>query len=194
MIASLKGRLEALSADHAVISVGGVGFQVFMPVSTLLTIGNLGDEVRVHTHMHVREDAILLYGFTAEEDLKLFEMLLGVSGFGPKLALAMLSAMNVEQLVSAIAAGSEELLTSVPGIGKKLAGRLILELKDKVKTGWMGARVVPVGEGDGEVVAALLGLGYSASEASRAVASLPHDKKLILEDKIKLALAYFSGR
>ena len=194
MIASLKGRLEALSADHAVINVGGVGFQVFMPVSTLLTLGNIGDDVRVHIHTHVREDAILLFGFTAEEDLKLFEMLLGVSGFGPKLALAMLSSMSVEQLVSAIAAGSEELLTSVPGIGKKLAGRLILELKDKVKTGWAGAKVVPIGEGDSEVVAALLGLGYSAAETSRAVASLPHEKRLTLEEKVKLALAYFGGR
>jgi Holliday junction DNA helicase RuvA len=106
----------------------------------------------------------------------------------------MLSAMSVEQLVSAIAGGSEELLTSVPGIGKKLAGRLILELKDKINTGWAGARVVPVGEGDGEVVGALLGLGYSASEASRAVASLPRDKKLTLEEKVKQALGYFGGK
>jgi Holliday junction DNA helicase RuvA len=194
MIASLKGTIEALNADSAVINVGGVGFQVFMPVSTLLTLGGPGEEVRVHTYTHVREDAILLYGFAAEEDLKLFQMLINVSGVGPKLALAMLSAMSVEQLVSAIAGGSEELLTSVPGVGKKLAARLLLELKDKMNTGWMGARVVPVGEGDGEVVAALLGLGYSASEASRAVASLPRDRKLTLEDKVKYALGYFSGK
>jgi holliday junction DNA helicase RuvA len=194
MIASLKGTLEALSADYAVINVGGVGFQVYMPVSTLLTLGGLGEEVRVYTHMHVREDAILLFGFASEDDLKLFQMLINVSGFGPKLALGMLSALSVEQLVSAIAGGSEELLTSVPGIGKKLAGRLILELKDKMKTGWAGARVVPVGEGDGDVVSALLGLGYSASEASRAVASLPRDKKLTLEDKVKAALGYFGGK
>jgi len=194
MIASLKGTLEALNADSAVINVGGVGFRVFMPVSTLLTLGGMGEEVRVHTHTHVREDAILLYGFATEEDLKLFQMLINVSGFGPKLALSMLSAMSVEQLVSAIAGGSEELLTSVPGIGKKLAGRLILELKDKINTGWASAKVVPVGEGDGEVVGALLGLGYSASEASRAVASLPRDKKLTLEEKVKQALGYFGGK
>ena len=194
MIASLRGTLEALNPDSAVISVGGVGFQVFMPVSTLLTLGGLGEEVRVHTHTHVREDAILLYGFASEEDLKLFDMLLNVSGVGPKVALSMLSALSVEQIVSAIAGGSEELLTSVPGIGKKLAGRLILELKDKIKTGWTGAKVVPVGEGDGEVVSALLGLGYSASEASRAVASLPSDKKLSLEEKVKQALGYFGGK
>jgi len=194
MIASLRGTLETLNPESAVINVGGVGFQVFMPVSTLLTLGGLGEEVRIHTHMHVREDAILLYGFASEEELKLFEMLLNVSGFGPKVALSMLSALSVEQIVSAIAGGSEELLTSVPGIGKKLAGRLILELKDKMKTGWAGAKVVPVGEGDGEVVSALLGLGYSASEASRAVASLQRDKKLTLEEKVKMALGYFGGK
>ncbi len=194
MIASLKGTIETLNVDSAVINVGGVGFQVFMPVSTLLTLGGLGEEVRIHTYTHVRDDAILLYGFSAEEDLKLFQMLINVSGVGPRLALAMLSAMSVEQLVSAIAGGSEELLTSVQGVGKKLAARLVLELKDKMNTGWMGAKVVPVGEGDGEVVAALLGLGYSASEASRAVASLPHDRKLTLEDKVKCALGYFSGK
>ena len=194
MIASLRGTLEVLNPDSAVINVGGVGFRVFMPISTLLTLGGLGEEVRVQTHTHVREDAILLYGFASEEDLKLFEMLINVSGFGPKVALGMLSALSVEQLVSAIAGGSEELLTSVPGIGKKLAGRLILELKDKISTSWTGSKVIPVGEGDGEVVSALLSLGYSASEASRAVASLPHDKKLTLEDKVKYALGYFGGK
>jgi Holliday junction DNA helicase RuvA len=194
MIAGLKGTLEVLASDYIVINVSGVGFQVFMPVSTILTIGGLGGEVRVYTHMHVREDAILLYGFSAEEDLKLFKILIDVTGVGPKLALAMFSAMSTEQLVSAIVGGSEELLTSIPGIGKKLAGRFILELKDKLRTSWAGAKIVPVGEDDEEVLAALLGLGYSAAEASRAVAALPRDKKLLLEDKVKQALAYFGGK
>jgi len=194
MIASLKGILEALNTDSAIINVSGVGFQVFMPNSTLVTLGGTGEVVKVFTHTHVREDAILLFGFSSEEELKLFQMLINVSGFGPKIALAMLSSMSVEQLVSAIAGGSEELLTSVPGIGKKLAGRLILELKDKIGTGWARVRITPVGEGDGEVIGALLSLGYSASEASRAVAGLPRDKELSLEDKIKLALGYFGGK
>lgn len=191
MIASLKGILESITTDSAVVGVGGIGFQVFAPTSTLSALGGVGGEVRLFTHMHVREDAILLFGFAAEEDLRLFQMLLGVSGFGPKLALAMLSAMSAGELVSAIASSSEELLTSVPGIGKKLAGRLILELKDKVATGWVGTHVMPTGEGDGEVLSALLSLGYTASEASRAVASLPRDQKLSLEDKVKMALGYF---
>jgi Holliday junction DNA helicase RuvA len=191
MIASIKGILEAVNKDSAVINVGGIGFQVFSPTSTLSILGMPGTEVRVFTHTHVREDAILLFGFNTPEELKLFQMLINISGFGPKLALAMLSSMDVNQLVSAIAGGSEELLTSVPGVGKKLAGRLILELKDKITSGWGGMTVTPTADGDGDVVSALLSLGYSANEASRAVAGLPRDKKLSLEEKIKMALGWF---
>jgi Holliday junction DNA helicase RuvA len=191
MIASLKGILETVSKDYVVINVGGIGFQVFAPTSTLSTLGMPGTEARVFTHTHVREDAILLFGFNTPEELKLFQMLINISGFGPKLALSMLSSMDVNQLVSAIAGSSEELLTSVPGVGKKLAGRLILELKDKITSGWGGMTVTPTAEGDGDVVSALLSLGYSANEASRAVAGLPRDKKLSLEEKIKMALGWF---
>ncbi len=191
MIASLRGTVEAISNDYAIINIGGVGLQVFMPASTLSTLGGVGQQARLFTQMVVREDAILLFGFGAEEELKLFQLIQGVSGFGPKLALTLLSAMSAEDLVSAIAGGSIELLTSVPGIGKKLAGRLILELKDKINAGAASVRVVPADEGDGDVIGALLSLGYSATEASRAVASLPRDAKLSVDDKIKLALGYF---
>jgi holliday junction DNA helicase RuvA len=191
MISSLRGTIEATSTDSAVINVGGVGFQVFMPTSTLSVIGSTGSQVRLFTHLHVREDALLLFGFADEQDLRLFQMIINVSGFGPKIALAMLSSMGAEELVSAIASGSEELLTSVPGIGKKLAGRLILELKDKITAGGAAMRFAPIGEGDGDVIGALLSLGYSASEAARAVAGLPKDKKLSLEEKIRTALGFF---
>jgi len=191
VIASLRGTVEAISTDHAVINVGGVGFFVFMPTSTLSSLGGLGQQVHLFTQMVVREDAISLYGFAMEEDLKLFQLLMGVSGFGPKLALALLSAMSAEELASAIAGGSMELLTTVPGIGKKLAGRLILELKDKISTGAATTHLISIGEGDGDVIGALLSLGYSAIEASRAVASLPRDAKQGVEEKIKLALGYF---
>jgi Holliday junction DNA helicase RuvA len=190
MIASVRGIIEAVTADYAVINVGGLGLQVFMPASTLTVLG-VGQPARVFTQMVVREDAILLFGFASGEELKLFQLLQGVSGFGPKLALTLLSAMSPEELASAIAGGSMELLTSVSGIGKKLAGRLILELKDKITAGAAFVRVVPMGDGDGDVIGALLSLGYSATEASRAVASLPRDAALAVEDKIKLALGYF---
>ena len=194
MIASLKGIIEQVSPDSAVINVGGVGFQIFAPTSTLSALGAPGSETRVFTHTHVREDAILLYGFAAQDELKLFQMLINVSGLGPKAALSLLSSLSVEQVVSAIAGGSEALLTSAPGVGKKLAGRLILELKDKIAGSWVGTQIVAMGEGDEDVVSALLSLGYTVSEASRAVASLPRNNKLTLEDKIKMALGWFNSR
>jgi len=194
MIASLNGKLEALGSDWAVINVGGIGFQVHMPTSTLSTLGTIGEEVRLHTHLHIREDNATLYGFASAEELQLFQTLIGVSGIGPKLALSILSAMAVDKLTMAIATGSTHLLTEVPGIGKKTAERLILELKDKIGARWVitpGARLV---QENTEVVAALTSLGYSVAEASRAVASLPSSSDLSLEEKLKLALQYFGGR
>jgi Holliday junction DNA helicase RuvA len=194
MIASLNGKLEALGSDWAVINVGGIGFQVHMPTSTLSTLGTIGEEVRLHTHLHVREDNATLYGFASAEELQLFQTLIGVSGIGPKLALSILSAMAVDKLTMAIATSNTHLLTEVPGIGKKTAERLILELKDKIGACWVitpGARLATENT---EVVAALTSLGYSVAEASRAVASLPSSSDLSLEEKIKLALQYFGGK
>ena len=194
MIASLTGKIEALGADYAVVNVGGVGFQVFMPASTLNVIGSIGHEVRLHSHLYVREDNLTLYGFATTEELDLFQLLLGVSGLGPRLALATLSAMSVENLCMAIAAGSSELLISVPGIGRKMAHRLILELKDKVTAGLVTAAELPA-EGSAEVIAALTALGYSAGEAARAVTSLPTETAdLPLEERVKQALGYFGGK
>ena len=194
MIASLNGKLESLSSDGAVINVGGIGFQVYMPTSTLSTLGTIGEEVKLHTYLHLREDNVALYGFASTEELGLFQNLISVSGFGPKLALAMLSAMNIERLTMAIATSSADLLTEVPGIGKKMANRLILELKEKIGAGWITTPAVQLAEENAEVVAALTSLGYSVSEATRAVASLPPDSKLSLEDKVKQALAYFTTK
>ncbi len=194
MIASLHGKLESLGSDWAIINVGGVGFQVYMPTSTLSTLGTIGEEVKLHTHFHLREDNATLYGFGSAEELGLFQTLISVSGLGPKLALAMLSAMSVERLAMAIATGSADMLTIVPGIGKKMASRLILELKEKIGAAWIGAPAAELAQENTEVLAALTSLGYSVSEASRAVASLPPDAELTLEEKIKLALQYFGGK
>ena len=193
MIASIKGIVETVSTDHAVISVGGMGFQVFMPTSTLSTLGSPGAPAHILTQMVVREDAIMLFGFGTAEELRLFQLLQGVAGFGPKLTMAMLSALSAGELASAIAEGNIELLTSIPGVGKKLAGRLILELKDKVVT-WAAKSGASPSEDNSDAVAALMSLGYSAAEASRAMASVPHGAKLSIEDKIKLALGYFEKR
>jgi len=194
MIAGLKGTLQALGSDWAIVNVGGIGFQVYIPTPTLSTLGKMGEEVELHTHLHLREDNATLYGFATAEELGLFQTLIGVSGLGPKLALAMLSALSVEKLAMAIATGSANLLAEIPGIGKKTAHRLILELKDKIGAGWLAAPAAELAEENTDVLAALTSLGYSVREATRAVATLPPDQKLTLEEKIKLALGYFGGK
>ena len=194
MIASLQGKVEALSSDGAVINVGGIGFQVYMPTSTLSTLGTVGETVKLHTHLHLREDNATLYGFASAEELGLFQTLIGVSGLGPKLAIAMLSALNVEQISMAIVTGSADLLTVVPGVGKKMANRLILELKEKIGAGFIATPTTQLAQENTDVLAALTTLGYSAAEASRAVTTLPSSPELSLEEKIKLALQYLGGK
>jgi Holliday junction DNA helicase RuvA len=193
MIAGVKGKIEALGSNWVVVDVGGMSFQVFLPTSTLARVGAVGQEVKLHTHLAVREDNLSLYGFGTARELALFQTLITVKGIGPKLGMAMLSAMEVEQLTLAIAGGDANLLTGIPGIGQKTANRIVLELKDKVSGDWMISQDIEAIQGNGDVVSALTSLGYSISEATRAVASLPADNRLGLEDKIKLALKYFGG-
>jgi len=194
VIASLHGKLESLGSEWAVINVGGIGFQVYMPTSTLSTLSTIGEEVKLYTHLHLKEDNATLYGFASADELGLFQTLITVSGLGPKLALAMLSAMNVEKLTMAIASGSTDLLTVTPGIGKKVANRLILELKDKIGAGWITTPAAALAQENADVLAALTSLGYSVSEANRAVATLPPSSDLSLEEKLKQALGYFGGK
>ena len=194
MIAGLYGKLESLGSDWAIINVNGISFQVYMPTSTLSTLSTIGEEVKLHTHLHLREDNATIYGFASAEELGLFQTLIGVSGLGPKLALAMLSALNVEKLSMAIATGSTEMLTIVPGIGKKMASRLILELKEKIGAAWIAAPATQLAQENADVLTALTSLGYSVAEATRAVATLPPSSELSIEEKIKLALQYFGGK
>ena len=194
MISSLQGKLEALAEDRVVINVGGIGFQVYTPTPILSTMGKVGEDVKLYTHLHVREDNISLYGFGLPEELWLFQTLIGVSGLGPRLALAMLSAMSTEQITMAIATGSTTLLITIPGIGKKVAERIILELKDKIGAGWIATPTSQLAQENTDVLAALTSLGYSAQEAARAVTTLPPATKLNLEEKIKLALQYFASK
>jgi Holliday junction DNA helicase RuvA len=192
MIAGLQGKLQTIGSSWAIVNVGGVSFQVYMPTSTLSTLGAIGEEVELHTQLQLREDNVTLYGFATPEELVLFQTLNTVSGVGPKLALAMLSAMSAEKLTMAIASGSAELLSEVPGIGKKMASRLILELKGKLAAG--APAPAELTEENADVLAVLTSLGYSVREATRAIAALPQDKKLSLEAKVKLALQYFGGK
>ncbi|MBI2329465.1 MAG: Holliday junction branch migration protein RuvA [Chloroflexi bacterium] len=194
MIASLHGTIESLGSDWAIINVNGIGLQVYMPTSTMSTLSTIGKEVHLNTHLVIREDSLTLYGFTSAEELGLFQTLMRVSGVGPRLALAALSAMSVEQITMAISTHNVDLLTVIPGIGKKMAERLILELKDKIGAGLLATPAAQLTQENSDVLAALASLGYSVSEASRAVATLPPTSKLSLEAKVKLALQYFASK
>lgn len=194
MISSLHGKIESIGSDQAIINVNGIGFQVYMPTTALSTLGIPGDEVNIYTHLHLREDNVALYGFTSTEELWLFETLLGVTGLGPRLSLAMLSTLSPEQITTAIVTGSTEMLDMIPGIGKKVANRIILELKDKIGAGWLVTPATELARENTDVLAALTSLGYSATEATKAVASLPSDTDLNLEEKIKLALQYLGSK
>ena len=194
MIASLRGTLESLGNDWAIINVNGIGFQVYMPTSTMSALGPTGKEVKLYTHLHLREDNATLYGFATSDELGLFQTLISVSGLGPKLALAMLSTLKVEQLVMAIATGSTDILTTVPGVGKKMANRLILELKEKIGAGLITTPTAQLAQDNTDVLAALTSLGYSVAEATQALATLSPSPDISLEEKIKLALGYLGGR
>ena len=195
MIAGLYGTLESRGTNRAIIKVGGVSLQVYIPASTLSTLGAIGDEVHLHTHLYLKEDNLTLYGFASPQELELFQMLISVTGVGPKASLAMLSAMNANDLALAIATENVDLLSQAPGVGKKMANRLVLELKGKLESVWVGAAVS--GEGNAEVIAALVNLGYSPSEAASAVAAvaaIPDSPDLTIEDKIRLALQHLAAR
>ena len=189
MIIALEGTLERRGIDSAVVKIGPLSLQVYIPGSTLSRLGAVGDKVHLHTHLYVREDNIAIYGFSSTEELALFQNLISVSGIGPKAALAFLSTFSVEQLASAIISGNVDLLTQVPGIGKKIAGRVVLELKGKLEKGWEGVISPVLTREDADVVAALISLGYSLREATQAVANLPASEDMNLEEKVKLALS-----
>ena len=188
LIARLRGVVEESGADWLLVFVGGVGLRVQVPASTAEALGRQGESVLLHTHLHVRDDAVAIYGFATAEDLRLFEMLIGVSGVGPRGALSLLSALGADGLSDAVSAGDASRLQQVPGVGQKVAARLVLELKGKL----VGRAAASVSTGrDDEVVAALVGLGYTQAEAQAAAASAPSDGSLSVEERLRQALAYF---
>jgi Holliday junction DNA helicase RuvA len=192
MIASIEGTLTTTGRDFIIVRVGGVGFRVFVPQTFLESVGGPGDEIALFTHLHVRESELTLYGCISEEELALFRLLLGVSGIGPKVALATLSALPADQLRAAIAQEDVVTLSRVPGIGPKTARKMAFDLKDKVEAEFPDGEPHPIlSEGDADLIAALASLGYSTSEAKEAMRSLPRES-LPLEERVRLALAYFA--
>jgi len=170
MIAHLRGRLVAKHPNQAIVDCGGVGYDVTITVPTYSDLPEAGSETALHIHTHVREDQIALFGFLRAEEKRLFEKLLIVSGIGPKLAVTILSGMPVADLVGSIRAGDFARLTKIPGIGRKTAERMVLELKDKLEEFSAApppAKATPIEE---DVISALVNLGYQRAIAERALA------------------------
>lgn len=185
MIAFLDGQLVQKAGTRVVVDVRGVGYEVLIPASTVATLPPVGSRVRVHTRMHVRDDATTLYGFSSMDERELFDLLVTVTGVGPKVALAFLSALTPDTLRRAVAAGDVAALTVVPGVGTKVAQRVVLDLKDK-----LGGDVVIVDGPLADVREALLSLGLSPAEASEAMVGLPPNGGRPVEDLLREALQH----
>lgn len=196
MYAYIKGSLEAKGADYIIIEAGGIGYKVFVPMSTLNAAGQTGNELKVYTSLYVREDIMSLFGFATQEELNMFELLRTVSGVGPKVALSILSAVSPSRFGLAVITEDVKTLTMAQGVGKKMAQRIILELKDKIRKEQIDmaqgalpdmSADAPGGSRLSEAVSALMVLGYSSAEASRAVAAVYSDD-LDLETIIRNSL------
>jgi holliday junction DNA helicase RuvA len=194
MIAAVEGILASKGNNSVIIKAGAVSFLINVPGSTLSKLGHPGNTVSLHTHMYVREDNIALYGFSSPQELALFEQLITVSGIGPKVGLALLTTLSAEQIVTAIMGSNEALLSQVPGIGKKTAARVIIDLKGKLEKGFEGDVIPSISQGDTDAVAALTGLGYSIREATQALSSIPQSDSMTLEEKIRQALQRLSSK
>ncbi|MGH2517431.1 MAG: Holliday junction branch migration protein RuvA [Ktedonobacterales bacterium] len=192
MIAAVRGTLEAKTLDSAFISVGGVTLRVFAPLGALARL-DVGAAVHLHTYLLVREDALALYGFASGEDRDMFEQLLSVGGVGPRVGLALLSGLTAQQLYEAVLTEDVTRLTQAPGVGRKLAARLVLELRtrfEKMAPLSGGVSTTPLSPGNlrAQVIEALTGLGYTPAQAATAVRTLPDDATGSLEDLLMRAL------
>ena len=180
MIAHIRGQLLYKIPNYVVVDCGGVGYELWISVTTFTELGEVGAEVRLHVHTHVREDALQLFGFHEVTEKLLFEKLLTISGIGPKLAITVLSGIAADRLVAAIRGGDHGTLTKIPGIGKKTAERVVLELKDKLEglagTAPASASATPsLGATAEDVLSALVNLGYPRPIAQKAVESAAKD-------------------
>lgn len=197
MIAHLRGRLLEKHPNRVVVDVGGVGYDVQVPVSSFYGLGDAGADVSLRIHTHVREDVIALFGFGSALELQLFERLIAVSGIGPKVALAVLSGIEPPELVHAVQRGDVARLTAIPGIGKKTAERIVLELKDRLAamgtSGGAPEAVTAGGPARDDLLSALLNLGYHRPAAEKAVdAAIKADAAASFEAALRAALKHLS--
>lgn len=197
MIGRLRGTLAEKQPPHLLLDVNGVGYELEVPMTTLYRLPSVGEAVTLHTHLVIREDAHLLYGFFEKRERELFRELIRLNGVGPKLALALMSGLEVDELVRCVQAQDTAALVKVPGVGKKTAERLLVELKDRFKAWESIPSIAPlvvepqqaqaVSSAESDAVSALISLGYKPQEASRAVAAVKEDG-LSSEDMIRRAL------
>jgi len=197
MISYVRGVLDHKEPNRVIVDVNGIGYEVFIPLSTYQELPATGGQVKLHTHHHVREDALSLYGFFSSEEKGIFELVLSISGMGAKVALSVLSSMSVNEFRRAIAQGDMKALTKVPGIGKKSAERMVLELKDKIGKIHIDERMMRLlkAEPANDAVSALLSLGASQSAAEYAVyrAERLLGKEAKIEDVVTQALKLLAG-
>ena len=197
MYAYIKGTLEETGEDYIVVEAGGIGYQIFTAGQTFQYLPSVGEELKVYTYLHVREDAMILFGFLTKDDLFVFRLLLGVSGIGPKGALAILSVMTTDDLRFAVLGDDAKAIAKAPGVGAKTAQRLILELKDKLSL--EDAFEQKLAKNDNpvqykakgaknEAIEALVALGYSSSEALKALNGIEITDDTDVEDILKAAL------
>ncbi len=189
MIATLRGEIIQIEDNALVIEVGGVGLRVFVPAQVRGRM-KTGEAILLYTHLVVRQDALILYGFDSQSDRELFNMLLGVDGVGPKVALSVLSTLTVDAVQRAVFTDEAELLSRVPGVGKKTAQKIALHLKDRLKPIDALSKIASMSDADSEVLAALTALGYSVIEAQTAIQALPKDAPEDVEERLRMALQY----
>lgn len=202
MITYIRGILEGMEEDKVIVDVGGVGYGIYMAGTAMGRLPALGKEVKIHTYLHVKEDLMQLYGFLTRDELRVFRLLIGVSGIGPKGGLGILSALGPDDLRFAVASNDVKAIQAAPGIGKKTAEKLILELKDKLKLENALENTVNAvqntadtsagmaNEMTGEAVQALVALGYGNTEALKAVRQVEITEEMSVEDVLRQSLKY----
>jgi Holliday junction DNA helicase RuvA len=192
MIASIKGEVSTKCENDLVINVGGIGFKIMAPKAACAK-AIIGNNINLFTHLVVREDSLTIYGFESREERDLYILLLSVNGVGPKTALAIISTLSVDVIISAALANRDEVFCQVPGIGRKSAQKIIIYMHDKVSQ--MTSKEIIPGFKDinAEVIDALVGLGYSVVEAQTAIQSIPRDAPDDLESRLRIALLFFSA-
>jgi len=193
MIATLRGEVSQIEENAIIVEIGGVGLRVFVPKPFRERM-KTGEAIFLYTHIVIREDAWSLYGFESQADRELFTTLLGVDGVGPRTALAVLSTLTVDTVQRAVFGEEPDILSRVPGVGKKTAQKMVLYLHDRLKPASGLERIASMSDTDSEVLAALTALGYSVVEAQTAIQSIPKDASMVIEERLRLALQQFTGK